>query len=101
MRTEISIKTKNDDWGDPSCICMMYKISDSGDVHKFSDMRVLGEEEKEEVSSMSDSDIEAKYLAIAESTYTDEQLNNILKSSKLTLAELEARDIEEANKPTE
>jgi len=81
MNTEITIKTKKDDWGDIICICMMYKLSDSGNVHKFNDMCVLGEEEKEEVSSMSDADIQTKYLAIAEATYTEAEFENILNLS--------------------
>ena len=78
MDKKYKIKIINDEWDEINRVNMMVKLSDeTGKTKNVNAVTILGYAEKTEAESMSDSEIEADYLAKFKLIYPDEALEEI------------------------
>jgi len=78
MEKLYKIKTTKDDWDEVASVRMIVRLSDdTGKRKEVSAVTVLGFADKTEAKSMSDSELEADYLAKFKLIYPDEELEEI------------------------
>ena len=78
MNKIYKIKVIKDDWDEVEKVNMLVRLSDeTGKSKDVSAVTILGFADKTEVASMSDSEVEANYLAKFKLMYPDEELEEI------------------------